>query len=131
MPSFSIGGCYLLDTEGGKGGGITVSMVITEGKTVQTQIINTRISRKLKYDEPAIASLTKTKLTNEMRKFLLTNMDDERMTDELVEYWLQEEYPNWVHEEDATYFEEGNVDVPDLVEENEGEADAIFQEEEI
>ena len=44
-------------------------------------------------------------------------------SDELTEYWLweelREEDPSWIQEEDATNSEEGEVGVPDLLEENE------------
>jgi len=42
---------------------------------------------------------------------------------------LREEDPNWIQEDDATNSEEGEVGVPDLLEENETEA--IFQEEDV
>jgi len=128
---FGIQRYYMTDAEGE--GFIHVPMLMTEGETLQSQTINERRSRGLKYDEPEIISLTKAKITKEMQEFLLANMDGERLTDELVEYWLREELreedPNWIQENDTQNSEEGEVGVPDLLEENESEV--IFQEEEV
>ena len=103
-------------------GVIPVPMPMTEGETMQSQIMNERRSRGLKYDEPAIASLTKAKLTEEMQEFLLATMDGERMSDELVEYWLRKENPDLtkevdeveavpaLREEDGFAYEEREID---------------------
>ena len=50
----------MTDAEGE--GVIPVPMPMTEGETLQSQIMNERRSRGLKYDEPEIISLTKAKL---------------------------------------------------------------------
>ena len=66
-----------------------------------------RRARGLKYNEPVMADLVYTKMTEEMKGFLMANVDGEHMEEEVAQYWMREVDPNWT-EEDVT--------VPDLVE---------------
>ena len=50
-------------------------------------IANERIRRGLKYKVPSIMSLQEGDLTDEQKEFFLENMDDEKMDDEILEFW--------------------------------------------
>ena len=94
--SFGVRRCFMTNEDGD--GVIPVPLAMTEGETVQAHIINERVCRRLKYEEPTIATLTKAKLTDKMKGFVLANMDGGIMNDELVEYWFTAG-DNWVQEQ--------------------------------
>ena len=86
--SFGVRRMYMTDEEGE--GVIPVPLAMVEGETLQAQLINEKRSRELKYEEPAMGDLTQARMTNEMKSFLMANMDGERIDNELAEYWLSD-----------------------------------------
>ena len=44
----------------------------------------------MKYEEPTIGDLTQARMMNEMKSFLMANVDGEWMNNELAEYWLND-----------------------------------------
>ena len=51
------------------------------------QIANSRIRKGLKYKVPSILELKTGKLTDEQIEFFTENLDDEKMDDEISEFW--------------------------------------------
>ena len=97
--SFGIRRCYITDEEGE--GVIPVPVTMAESETAQTQIISERQSRGLRYDEPKISDLSKAKLTDRMKEFLLEHMDPDLMDDELMGYYYEAMYPDDFNEDAA------------------------------
>ena len=51
------------------------------------KIANIRIRKGLKYKIPSISQVKTGKLTDEQIEFLRKNLDDEKMDDEISEFW--------------------------------------------
>ena len=96
---FGVRRMYMTDEEGE--GVIPVPLAMVEGETIQAQIMNERRAKGLKYKEPSMDVVKKGILTDEMRDFLLANMDGERLSDGLAEYWMRAVDPNWMADEDG------------------------------
>ena len=65
-----------------------VRVVELENETTPAeQIANIRIRKGLKYKIPSISQVKTGKFTDEQIKFLRENLDDEKMDDEISEFW--------------------------------------------
>ena len=65
-----------------------VRVVELENETTPAeQIANIRIRKGLKYKIPSISQVKTGKLTDEQIEFLRKNLDDEKMDDEISEFW--------------------------------------------
>ena len=54
-------------------------------------VANNLISKGLKYDIPKLCDFEHVKLTTSEIEFFKENLDHEKMTDEVVEFWLSED----------------------------------------
>ena len=50
------------------------------------------IAKEMKYKLPSIIDLVKTKLADDEIDFLKEHIDREKMTDNVAEYWLYQDY---------------------------------------
>ena len=62
-----------------------------EDASAAEMVANDRISNGLKYDIPNLRDFAHVKLTDREIEFFKENLDDEKMTEEVVEYWLSQD----------------------------------------
>ena len=66
---------------------------------MQAQVMHARKVRGLKYNKLAMTDLIHAKMMEEMKGFLMGNMEGEWMLEEVAEYWLHMGNSNWMEKD--------------------------------
>ena len=94
--SFGVRKCFH-QSEEGDGVVLTEIAADSEGETAAGIFVNERQARGLKYPVPDVSAFENANITQSMQEILLSYMEEDKMTEDIREYWsmhllLQEEF---------------------------------------